>query len=162
MDRLEGKSADKDMLVALLTDLVAQLPPDSEEKEQLQSQVDELNKKLTALFGQLSQHESNLESAFMLAKGHEGAMAKLFPWVPKTLERLENLGPPPAEPELVEKLKAEIEVCTMFIREKEKDIKALIFLSFLTNFAGIEVRVQQSGTCVCSLRGKWPVIDREV
>lgn len=110
MEQLDAKSAEKDALVALLAELVAQLPSESEEREGLQDQVEQLNKRWTALSECLSQHESNLEAAFMLAKGHEGAMAKLFPWVPTTTERLENLGPPPSEPEQVEKLKTEIEV----------------------------------------------------
>lgn len=110
MERLEAKSAEKESLVTLLADLVAKLPSGSEEKESLQSQVDKVNKKWITLSDSLSQHESNLEAAFALAKGHEGAVAKLFPWVPETLQQLGNLGPPPAEPELVEKLKAKIEV----------------------------------------------------
>lgn len=117
-ERLGAKSAEKEALVTLLADLVAKLPPDSKEKESLQTQVDDVTKKWSALSENLSQHESNLEAAFMLAKGREGAMAKLFPWVPGTLERLENLGPPPAEPELVEKLKAEIEVCAAVFMSK--------------------------------------------
>ena len=115
MEQLEAKSAEKDTLVNLLVDLVAQLPTESEEREDLQSQVEELNKRWSALSEGLSQHESNLEAAFMLAKGHEGAMAKLLPWVPETTERLENLGPPPSEPELVEKLKTEIEVIIVLL-----------------------------------------------
>lgn len=110
MERLEAKSAEKESLVTLLADLVANLPSGSKEKESLQAELDKVNKKWSDLSESLSQHESNLEAAVTLAKGHEGAVAKLFPWVPETLQRLENLGPPPAEPELVEKLKAEIEV----------------------------------------------------
>ena len=110
MEQLDAKSAEKDTLVALLAELVAQLPNESEEREELQGQVEQLNKRWVAISEGLSQHESNLESAFMLAKGHEGAMAKLIPWVPTTIDRLENLGPPPSEPEQVEKLKTEIEV----------------------------------------------------
>ena len=110
MEQLDTKRAERDSLVTLLADLVAQLPTESEERESLQSQVEELNKHWAALSESLSQHESNLEAAFMLAKGHEGAIAKLFPWIPETIERLENLGPPPSEPELVQKLKTEIEV----------------------------------------------------
>ena len=110
MEQLDAKNAEKDVLVALLSELVAQLPSESEEREGLQDQVEQLNKRWTAISESLSQHESNLESAFMLAKGHKGAMAKLFPWVPTITERLENLGPPPSEPEQVEKLKTEIEV----------------------------------------------------
>ena len=110
MEQLDAKSAEKDALVALLAELVAQLPSESEEREELQEQMEQLNKRWTAISEGLSQHESNLESAFMLARGHEGAMAKLLPWVPTTTDRLENLGPPPSEPEQVEKLKTEIEV----------------------------------------------------
>lgn len=110
MEQLEAKSAEKDALMALLAELVAQLPTESEERREFQDQVEQLNKRWAAISENLSQHESNLEAAFMLAKGHEGAMAKLFPWVPTTTERLENLGPPPSEPEQVEKLKTEIEV----------------------------------------------------
>ena len=110
MEQLDAKSAEKDALVALLAELVAQLPTESKEREELQDQVEQLNKRWTALSESLSQHETNLEAAFMLAKGHEGAMAKLFPWIPTTTERLENLGPPPSEPDQVEKLKTEIEV----------------------------------------------------
>jgi chromosome segregation ATPase len=115
MEQLDAKSAEKDALVALLAELVAQLPGESEERGDLQDQVEQLNKRWTAISEGLSQHESNLEAAFMLAKGHEGAMAKLLPWVPTTTERLENLGPPPSEPEQVEKLKAEIEVSTTLL-----------------------------------------------
>ena len=114
MEQLDAKGAERDALVALLAELVAQLPSESEEREVLQDQMERLNKRWTALSESLSQHESNLESAFMLAKGHEGAMAKLFPWVPTTTERLENLGPPPSEPEQVEKLKTEIEVSNTY------------------------------------------------
>ena len=129
MEQLDDKSAEKDRLVTLLADLVAQLPSESEEREGLQQQVEELNKRWAALSESLSQHESNLETAFMLAKGHEGAMEKLFPWVPETVERLENLGPPPSEPELVEKLKTEIEVCTCtctcsFVSENSQPTKS--------------------------------------
>ena len=110
MEQLEAKSAEKEALVALLAELVAQLLTESEERRELQDQVEQLNKRWATISENLSQHESNLEAAFMLAKGHEGTMAKLFPWVPTTTERLENLGPPPSEPEQVEKLKTEIEV----------------------------------------------------
>ena len=110
MEGLDAKSAEKEALVALLAELVARLPSESEERGELQDQMEQLNKRWTAISESLSQHESNLEAAFMLAKGHEGAMAKLFPWVPMTIERLDNLGPPPSEPEQVEKLKTEIEV----------------------------------------------------
>ena len=130
MERLDAKCAEKDQLVALLADLVAQLPPDSKEKEQLQAQVEDLNKRWSSLSEGLSHSESNLEAAFMLAKGHEGAMAKLYPWVPETLERLENLGPPPAEPELVEKLKAEIEVCILHCNFDYEIIHFVYFAEF--------------------------------
>ena len=116
MEQLDAKSAEKDTLVALLAELVAQLPSESKEREELQEQVEQLNKRWVAISEGLSQYESNLESAFMLAKGHEGAMAKLLPWVPTTTDRLENLGPPPSEPEQVEKLKTEIEVIINFMR----------------------------------------------
>ena len=140
MEQLDAKSAERDALVALLAELVAQLLSESEEREELQDQMERLNKRWTALFESLSQHESDLESAFMLAKGHEGAMAKLFPWVPTTTKRLENLGPPPSEPEQVEKLKTEIEVsntyfvyyvsCKHFVFVV-KFVKALFFFFFL-------------------------------
>ena len=110
MERLDGKSGEKDELVALLAELVAQLPTESEEREELQKQLEEVTSTWASLSEDLSQHESNLEATFMLAKGHEEAMDKLFPWVPRSLERLENLGPPPTEPDLVEELKTEIEV----------------------------------------------------
>lgn len=122
MEQLDGRSVEKETLMALLKDLVAQLPAESEEREGLQSQVDELNKRWTALSESLSQHESNLEAAFTLANDHEGAMKKLFPWVPTTTERLENLGPPPSEPEQVEKLKTEIEVVILYCTELESHV----------------------------------------
>ena len=111
MEQLDSKSAEKDELVALLAELVTQLPSESDEREDLQKKLEDLNNTWSSVSADLSHHESSLEAAFMLAKGREEAMAKLFPWVSTTLERLENVGPPPSEPELVEKLKSEIEVC---------------------------------------------------
>ena len=110
MEQLAAKSSDKDSLTSLFTTLVSELPGESKERESLHQQLEELNSRWTALSDQLEQHESNLEAGHTLAKGYEGAMNKLLPWVPETLDRLENLGPPPSEPEMVEKRKNQIEV----------------------------------------------------
>ena len=107
---MAGKAEDKEKLAALLTELTSQLPEGNKEQEELQNQLDSLNKRWKDLSSQLDQHKTNLDSALELACSHEGSLKTLTPWVPHTLERLENLGPPPPEPEKVQKLKAEIEV----------------------------------------------------
>ena len=107
---MAAKAVDKDKLVPLLVDLTTKLPEENEERERLQNQLDTLNKKWSDLSSQLGQHQTNLDNAFDLASTREGELEKLNPWVPQTLQRLENLGPPPTEPEKVEELKAEIEV----------------------------------------------------
>lgn len=107
---MAGKTEDKAKLLPLLADLTSQLPEGSSEQEDLQNQLDSLTKKWTDLSDQLQQHKANLDSAFGLACSHEGSMKMLTPWVPQTLEHLENLGPPPTEPDMVQKLRAEIEV----------------------------------------------------
>ena len=110
---LEGLSSHqdtKDKLLPLFAQLTSSLPDSSKERTQLQAQLDELNTKWSNLSDQLQQHQSNLDTALPLAKSHEVAMERLIPWVPNKLERLEGMGPPPAEPNLVEQLKTEIEV----------------------------------------------------
>ena len=110
LEEMTAKAAQKDKLVPLLSELTAQLPEGSEERDQLQDQLDTLNKKWTDLSNQISQHKGSLDAAFELASSHEGSLGSLNPWVPDTLQHLENLGPPPTEPEKVQQLKAEIEV----------------------------------------------------
>lgn len=105
------KAEDKDKLAPFLADLTSTLPEGTAEQEELQNQLDDLTKRWGDLSNQLEQHKTNLDSGFGLACSHEGSMKMLTPWVPQTLERLENLGPPPAEPEKVQNLRAEIEVC---------------------------------------------------
>ncbi len=102
-------------LVPLLATLTSQLPEGSSDRENLQTKLDALNKRWSDLSGQLGQHKAKLDSAFVLASRHEGSLNSLNPWVPETLERLEKLGPPPTEPENVQKLKAEIEVETYIL-----------------------------------------------
>ena len=110
MEALSSHQDTKDGLVPLFTQLTSELPDGGEETIQLQNQLDQLNTKWSNLTDQLRQHQSNLDTALPLAKSHEDAMSRLVPWVPNTLERLENVGPPPAEPNLVEQLKTEVEV----------------------------------------------------
>ena len=105
------KAKEKDGLAPLLASLTSQLPEASSERDGMQDQLDGLNKRWSDLSDQLKQCKAKLDSAHNLATGHESSLESLNPWVPETLERLENLGPPPAEPEKVQKLKAEIEVC---------------------------------------------------
>ena len=76
----------------------------------MKNQLDQLNSAWANLSDQLDRHRSNLDGALNLARSYEGSSRKLLPWVPNTLSHLENLGPPPSEPEAVEKLKADIEV----------------------------------------------------
>ena len=101
----------KDDLQPLFVQLTTELPDDSDERTRLQKQLDEIDQKWTNLSDQLKQHQSNLDTALPLAKSHESTMGKLLPWVPNALERLETMGPPPAEPDVVEQLKSEVEVC---------------------------------------------------
>ena len=54
-----------------------------------------------------------LETVLGLAQSHEVACEKLFPWVPNSLSRMEGVSSLPSEPEAVEKLKAEVEVCVV-------------------------------------------------
>ena len=110
MDDLAEKSEDKNKLVPFLADLTSRLPEGTAEQQELQNQLDDLNKRWGDLSNQLEHCKSGLDSAFGLACSHEDAMKMLTPWVPETLERLENLGPPPTEPEKVQTLRAEIEV----------------------------------------------------
>ncbi len=110
LEELSSQQTTKDGLAPLFTELTARLPIDSEEKVQLQSQLDQLNTKWSNLTDQLREHQSNLDTALPLANSHKGAMDRLVPWVPNTLGRLETMGPPPAEPNLVEQLKTEVEV----------------------------------------------------
>lgn len=112
---MAAKAEDKDKLVPLLTELVSRLPEGNSEREELQDQLDSLNKRWSDLSNQLGQNKTLLDSALGLASAHEASMKPLTPWVPETLERLENLGPPPTEPEKVQKLKAEIEVGSTII-----------------------------------------------
>ena len=107
---MAAKTQDKDKLVPLFAELTSQLPDGSELRDKLQNQLNGLNKRWGDLSNQLGQCKSQLDSAYGLASTHEGSMAALTPWVPDTLEKLENLGAPPTEPEKVQKLKAEIEV----------------------------------------------------
>ena len=95
---MEAKAVDKERLIPLQVELTSELPDGSTEREELQNRLDSLNKKWADLSNKLGQHKTELDS--------------LTPWVPQTLERLENLGPPPTEPEKVQELKVEIEVCT--------------------------------------------------
>lgn len=104
------KSEGKDKLLPLLADLTSQLPGGNAEQEELRNQLDSLTKRWVNLSNELEQHKTKLDSAFGLACTHEGSMKMLTPWVPETLERLENLGPPPTEPEKVQQLRTEIEV----------------------------------------------------
>ena len=94
----------------LFLELTCGLPSDSKEGDNLQNQLDDLNKRWMDLSRQLSLDQTSLETALELATTTEGSMKKLNPWVPQTLQHLESLGPPPAEPEKVEQLKAELEV----------------------------------------------------
>lgn len=111
LEEMSSRSKDKEKLAPLLADLVSQLPEErSSEKEELQNRLGGLNKKWLDLSDRLGQHKSRLDSAFDMATTHERSMGALTPWVPETLERLENLGPPPTEPEKVQKLRVEIEV----------------------------------------------------
>ncbi len=110
LEAVSSQQDTKDGLTPLFSQLTAELPVDSDERTQLQNQLDQLNMKWSDLADQLRQHQSNLDSALPLAKSHEAAMSRLVPWVPTTLERLETVGPPPAEPNLVEQLKTEVEV----------------------------------------------------
>lgn len=61
----------------------------------------------------LNQKHSLLETVLGLAQSHEVACKKLFPWVPNTLGRMESVMSLPSEPEAVEKLKGEVEVCVV-------------------------------------------------
>ena len=79
----------------------------------MKNQLDQLDNAWTSLSDQLDQNHSNLDGALNLARSYEGSSQKLLPWVPNTLGHLENLGPPPSEPEAVEKLKSDIEVRKM-------------------------------------------------
>lgn len=97
-------------LLPLFSQLTSELPDNSDERDQLQIQLDEVEQKWTKVCDQLKQHQSNLDKALALAKSYEGTLRRLLPWVPNTLEHLETMGPPPAEPDLVEKLKSEVEV----------------------------------------------------
>ena len=110
VEGLSSHKDTKDTLLPLFSQLTSSLPESSEERTQLQAQLDELNTKWSDLSDQLQRHQSNLDTALPLAKSHEVAMEKLMPWVPNKLDRLESMGPPPAEPNLVEQLKTEIEV----------------------------------------------------
>lgn len=110
MQQLASHAPEKDKLAPLLTTLTSHLPTENPDREGLQNQFDELTSRWSDLTDHLGQCQSNLDSTLALAKNYEGAADKLLPWVPNTLNRLENLGPPPAEPEAVEKLKSEIEV----------------------------------------------------
>ncbi len=117
LEALSSHQNTKDGLVPLFTQLTSELSDGSDETTQLQNQLDQLNTKWSNLTDQLRQYQSNLDTALPLAKSHEGAMSRLVPWVPNTLERLENLGPPPAEPNLVEQLKTEVEV--LYIQQQK-------------------------------------------
>lgn len=108
---MEAKAVNKEKLIPLQAELTSELPDGNTEREELRNRLDGLNKKWADLSNQLGQHKTKLDSAFGLACAHEGSMKSLTPWVPQTLERLENLGPPPTEPEKVQELKVEIEVC---------------------------------------------------
>ena len=110
MQQLVSHTPEKDKLAPLLSTLTSHLPSENPDREGLQNQFDELTSRWSDLTDHLGQCQSNLDSTLALAKNYEGAADKLLPWVPDTLNRLENLGPPPAEPEAVEKLKSEIEV----------------------------------------------------
>ncbi len=109
-EEMSKKAQDKEKLAALLADLTSRLPEGSEERDDLQDQLSSFNKKWSDLSHQLSQCQSSLDTALELASVHDGDMDKLTPWVPQTLEHLENSGPPPTKPEKVEELKTKIEV----------------------------------------------------
>lgn len=109
---MAAKSEEKKKLAPLLTELTSRLPEGSKEREGLQSQLDGLGERWSDLSGRLGQCQANLDSAFDMASTHESSTTALTPWVPDTLEHLQTLGPPPADPEKVQKLKAEIEVRT--------------------------------------------------
>ncbi len=105
-----ARAQDKTSLLPLLAELTAQLPEGNSEQRALQDRLDDLTRRWTDLSSELQQSKTNLDSAFELACSREGSVRVLTPWVPRTLERLENVGPPPTEPEKVQELKAEIEV----------------------------------------------------
>ena len=117
MQQLASHAPEKDKLAPLLSTLTSHLPTENPDREGLQNQFDELTSRWSELTDHLGQCQSNLDSTLALAKNYEGAADKLLPWVPDTLNRLENLGPPPTEPEAVEKLKSEIEVGNMAITD---------------------------------------------
>ena len=110
LQQLASQIPEKDSLGPLLATLTSHLPTENPDREGFQDQFDELTSRWSNLSDKLGQCHANLDSALALAKTYEGATEKLLPWVPDTLGRLENLGPPPTDPEAVEKLKSEIEV----------------------------------------------------
>ena len=110
MEDLASKAADKENLAKLFSELISDLPDDIPEKQSLQNSLDKLNTSLSNLSDQLARDQTSLDAALGLARSYEGAQEKLVPWVPETLDRLEKLGAPPTEPEMVEQLKADIEV----------------------------------------------------
>lgn len=112
LEQMSCHQATKDDLQPLFVQLTSELPDSSDERTRLQNQLDEIEQKWANLSDQLKQHQSNLDIALPLAKSHESTMEKLLPWIPNTLERLETMGPPPAEPDLVQQLKSEVEVCS--------------------------------------------------
>ena len=104
------KTAEKNKLAPLFGALTSALPDENEDRERMKNQLDQLDCAWSSLSDRLDQNHSNLDRALNLARSYKGSSQKLLAWVPNTLSCLENLGPPPSEPEAVEKLKSEIEV----------------------------------------------------
>jgi len=113
-EEVQTKEADKDSLPLLFSELTSSLPSENSDCESLQSTLDSLNTGWANLTQQMGQQQTCLEMALGLANVTEGAVGKLIPWVPDTLQHLKSLGPPPAEPEQVEQQKAELEVSGSF------------------------------------------------
>ena len=111
LDECHSRSTDRARLSPLFTSLTCHLADDDEEKEQLAAQLDGLSSRWSTLAEQLGQNRSELEVVLGVAKSHEAACERLLPWVPKTLVWMEGAGSLPSEPEAVEQLKTEVEVC---------------------------------------------------
>ena len=108
---MESREEERAKLHPLIQALISQLPADHEDRAILLVQQEDLNSKWSTLDEELRGHQNKLETAHAQAVAYEGAMAKLLPWVPKTLSYLEGLGPIPTEPEMVEQRKSEVEGC---------------------------------------------------
>ena len=107
---MQAKESERDALSPLFSHLTSDLPSENSDCVGLQSKLDSIASSWEDLTQQLAHQQTCLENALGLANVTEGALGKLNPWVPDTLSYLKSLGPPPAEPELVQKQKAELEV----------------------------------------------------